>query len=192
MLDHLRAFAAYDTAHDWNKVVTRTEAVITAFTAGYSSSSGLLSDFVVNAGTASPKPAPADYQEDQPDNIVGYNSIRVPWHLGTDALLHGTTAATSLATATKESACLKTLSGSNPQKVYPHVKLNCTAYSTDDQAEEAGDSVGPAAMAAGDQAWTDKIWAYLPTNPFGDGYFGESIKTLVTLVMAGDYWDPAA
>ena len=26
------------------------------------------------------------------------------------------------------------------------------------QAEEAGDSVGPSAMAAGDQAWTDAIW----------------------------------
>ena len=34
----------------------------------------------------SPQPSPANYQEDQPDNIVGYNSIRVPWHLGTDAL----------------------------------------------------------------------------------------------------------
>ncbi len=190
MLDHLRAFAAYDTAHDWNKVVTRTEAVIDEFTAGYSSSAGLLSDFVVNANTTSPKPAPADYQEDQPDNIVGYNSIRVPWHLGTDALLYGNTAATSLAVAKKESSCLKTLSGGNPQKVYPHIKLNCTAYSTDDQAEEAGDSAGPAAMAAGDQAWTDKIWSYLSTNPFGDGYFGESIKTLVTIVMAGDYWNP--
>jgi endo-1,4-beta-D-glucanase Y len=192
MLDHLRAFAAYDTAHDWNKVVTRTEAVISEFTGAYSSSAGLLSDFVVNANTTSPKPAPADYQEDQPDNIVGYNSIRVPWHLGTDALLYGSTAATSLATAKEESSCLKSLSGSDPQNVYPHIKLNCTAYSTDDQAEEAGDAAGPAAMAAGDQAWTDKIWSYLATNPFGDGYYGESIKTLVTIVMAGDYWNPVA
>jgi hypothetical protein len=148
---------------------------------------------VVNADTSSPKPAPADYQEDQPDNIVGYNSIRVPWHLGTDALLYGgTTASTSLALAKKETTCLKSLSGGNPQKVYPHIKLNCTAYTTDDQAEEAGDAAGPAAMAAGDQAWTDTIWNYLPTNPFGDGYYGESIKTIVMIVMAGDYWNPVA
>jgi endo-1,4-beta-D-glucanase Y len=193
MLDHLRAFAAYDTAHDWGKVVTRTEAVINEFTGSYSSSAGLLSDFVVNANTTSPKPAPADYQEDQPDNIVGYNSIRVPWHLGTDALLYGgTTAATSLAVAKKESSCLKSLSGGDPKKVYPHIKLNCSAYSTDDQAEEAGDAAGPAAMAAGDQSWTDTVWNYLPTNPFGDGYYGESIKTLVMIVMAGDYWNPVA
>ncbi len=192
MLDHLRAFAAYDTAHDWNKVITRTEAVIDEFTGAYSPSAGLLSDFVVKADTTSPKPAPADYQEDQPDDIVGYNSIRVPWHLGTDALLYGGgTAATSLAIAEKESACLESLSGGDPQEVYPHVKLDCTPYSTDDQAEEAGDAAGPAAMAAGDQAWTDTIWKYLGTNPFGDGYYGESIKTLVTIVMAGDYWNPA-
>ena len=44
---------------------------------------------MVKANTTSPKPAPANYQEDQPDNIVGYNSIRVPWHMGTDALENG-------------------------------------------------------------------------------------------------------
>ena len=32
MLDHLRAFAAYDPAHDWNKVVKRQEALFAAFT----------------------------------------------------------------------------------------------------------------------------------------------------------------
>jgi endo-1,4-beta-D-glucanase Y len=193
MLDHLRAFAAYDTAHDWNKVVTRTEAVVSEFTASYSSTYGLLSDFVVNANTTSPKPAPANYQEDQPDNIVGYNSIRVPWHMGTDALLYGsTTAAVALKDAKEWESCAKKVSGSNPQKIYPHIKLNCAAYSTDDQAEEAGDSVGPAAMAAGDQALTDTIWNYLATNPFGDGYFGQTIKMLVYIVMAGDYWNPVA
>ncbi|MFJ8159240.1 glycosyl hydrolase family 8 [Streptomyces sp. NPDC094468] len=193
MLDHLRAFAAYDTAHDWNKVVTRTEAIVNEFTSAYSSTKGLLSDFVVNADTTSPKPAPANYQESQPDNIVGYNSIRVPWHMGTDALLNGTTtAATAYNNAKKWSACAKSVSGSDPKKVYPHLNLNCTVYSTSDQAEEAGDSVGPAAMAAGDQAWTDTIWNQLATNPFGDGYFGETIKTLVYIVMAGDYWNPSA
>ncbi|MGW7008011.1 hypothetical protein ACWGCW_35780 [Streptomyces sp. NPDC054933] len=185
-----RAFAAYDTADDWNKVVKRAEAVIGEFTRAYSPSGGLLSDFVVNADSTSPQPAPPDYQESQPDNIVDYNSIRVPWHLGTDALLYGS-ATTSLDTAKKESACLKGESGGDPQKVHPHTKLNCTPYSTSDQPEEAEDAAGPSAMAAGDQGWTDTIGKYLGSNPFGDGYYGETIKTLVTIVMAGDYWSPA-
>ena len=112
MLDHLRAFAAYDTAHDWAKVVTRMQAITTEFTSAYSPSADLMSDFVVNANTTSPKPAPANYQEDQPDNIVGYNSIRVPWHMGTDALEYGSSvAAVSYGVAQKESACLKGLAG---------------------------------------------------------------------------------
>ncbi|HEV2345686.1 MAG TPA: glycosyl hydrolase family 8 [Actinocrinis sp.] len=193
MLDHLRAFAAYDTAHDWNKVVTRTQALDGELTASYSPTYGLLSDFVVGADTTSPKPASSCYQECQPDNIVGYNSIRVPWHMGTDALLYGSsTAAFAYGDAKEWSACAKKVSGSNPQKVYPHLNLNCTAYSTTDQAEEAGDSIGPAAMASGDQSWTDTIWNYLATNPFGDGYYGETIKMLVYIVMAGDYWNPVA
>ena len=165
MIDHLRAFAAYDTTHDWAKVIARTEAVDSSLVTNYSSSYGLLPDFVVNADTT-PKPAPANYQEDQPDNIVGYNSIRVPWHMGTDALLNGaTTAAFELSDATKWSACAKKVSGGSPGKVYPHLNLNCTAQSTSDTAEEAGDSIGPSAMAAGDQAWTDSIWNFLHDQP---------------------------
>ncbi|RAG86573.1 hypothetical protein DN069_05805 [Streptacidiphilus pinicola] len=194
MLDHLRAFAAYDKAHDWTKVVDRMQAVVSEFTATYSSGAGLMSDFVIHANTTSPSPAPANYQEDQPDNIVGYNSIRVPWHLGTDALLYGpTTAGVSLGDAKKWSACTKRLAGGDPAKVQPHIKLNCANgnVSGDTQAEEAGDSIGPAAMAAGDQTWTNAIWNQLQTNPFGDAYYGETIKTLVMIVMAGDYWNPA-
>jgi endo-1,4-beta-D-glucanase Y len=197
MLDHLRAFAAYDPGHNWAKVISKQEALFTEFTNTYSASAGLLADFVVNANTTSPKPAPADYQENQPDNIVGYNSVRVPWHLGTDALVNGsTTASVAYGLAKKESACLKSAASGNPKNVQPHVNLNCTWRNTDGdgdtdtQAEEAGDSVGPAAMAAGDQAWTDAIWNQLATNPFGDAYFGETIKTIVYIVMAGDYWNP--
>ena len=188
MLDHLRAFAAYDTAHDWNKVITKTQNLIQEFTAAYSPTANLLSDFVVNANTTSPTPAPANYQESQPDNIVGYNSLRVPWHLGTDALLYGNSVTLSI--ATHESNSYKSHLGGNPQKVYPHTKLDGTPYTTSDVAEEAGDSVGPSAMAAGDQGWTDTIWNYLATNPFGDAYFGETIKMIVYIVMAGDYWAP--
>ncbi|OLB73797.1 MAG: hypothetical protein AUI14_25245 [Actinobacteria bacterium 13_2_20CM_2_71_6] len=190
MLDHLRAFAAYDTAHDWNKVITKTQSLIQSFTASFSPTANLLSDFIVNANTASPKPAPANYQENQPDNIVGYNSIRVPWHMGTDALLYGSPV--TLAVAQHESASYKSHSGGDPKKVYPHTKLDGTPQNTGDVAEEAGDSVGPSAMAAGDQAWTDTIWNFLATNPFGDHYFGETIKMIVYIVMAGDYWSPTA
>jgi hypothetical protein len=198
MLDHLRAFAAYDPAHDWAKVISRQQALFTEFTGAYSGNAGLLADFVVNANGTSPKPAAADYQEDQPDNIVGYNSLRVPWHLGTDALENGpTTAAVAYGLATKESACLATASGGKPASVHPHVNLNCTWRNTDGdgntdtQAEEAGDAAGPAAMAAGNQSFTDAIWKQLASNPFGDGYYGETIKMLVYIVMAGDYWNPA-
>jgi endo-1,4-beta-D-glucanase Y len=188
MIDHLRAFAAYDTAHDWNKVVTRTEQVITEFTTKYSATANLLSDFVVSANTTSPKPAPADYQESQPDNIVGYNSVRVPWHVGTDALLYG--GSVSIGVAKKESASYKSHAGSNPDKIYPHVQLDGTPTQTGDQCECANDPVGVAAMAAGDQVWTDKLWNFLATNPYGDTYYGETIKMLVYIVMAGDYWAP--
>ncbi|MFF8430639.1 glycosyl hydrolase family 8 [Streptomyces sp. NPDC016566] len=192
MLDHLRTFAAYDREHDWDKVVRRTEAVIDAFTSANSTDTGLLSDYVINADTAAPAPAPADYQENQPDNLVGYNSLRVPWHLGTDALLYGrNTAAISLSTASKESACLKAVSRSVPAEINPHLTLDCKPYG-EDRAAETGAAAGPAAMAAGDQDWTNRIWQELADHRFGDGYYTDTIKMLVYLVMAGDYWIPGA
>jgi endo-1,4-beta-D-glucanase Y len=190
MLDHLRAFAAYDSSHDWNKVITRTQALQQEFIAKYSPTANLLSDFVVGANTTSPKLAPADYQEDQPDNIVGYNSVRVPWHIGTDALLYGDPA--SIAIAKKESASYKSHAGGDAAKIYPHTKLDGTPTQTSDQSEAANDPVGVAAMAAGDQTWTDAIWKFLATNPYSDTYYGETIRTLVYIVMAGDYWSPTA
>lgn len=189
MLDHLRAFAAYDPGHDWTKVITRTEALITALTSTYAPKTGLLSDFVVGANTAAPAPAPADYQENQPDNIVGYNSVRVPWHLGTDALLFASPV--SLRIATQESVSYHVHSGGDPARIYPHIALDGNPVNTSDQSEVAGDPVGVAAMAAGDQAFTDALWHYLATNPYSDGYYGETVKMLVYLVMAGDYWSPA-
>ncbi|WP_033293717.1 glycosyl hydrolase family 8 [Amycolatopsis jejuensis] len=188
MLDHLRAFAKYDPAHDWNKVVTRTETLITQFTAKYSPEANLLSDFVVGADTNSPKPAKADYQENQPDNIVGYNSVRVPWHMGTDALLYGGSVATTV--AKKESASYQSHAGGNPAKIYPHTKLDGTPTQTGDQSEVANNPVGVAAMAAGDQAWTDALWKFMAGNPYGDTYYGETVKMLVYLVMSGNYWAP--
>ena len=196
MLDHLRAFAAYDPSHNWAKVITKTESIISEFTASFSPNFGLIADFIRGANTTSPHPAAANFQEDQPDNIVGYNSIRVPWHMGTDALENGTSvAATAYADALKWSACDKSWSKGTPTGVWPHMNLNCTGFDSspdvgDTVAEEAGDSVGPAAMASGDQAWTDAIWNELGTNPFGDHYFGETIKMIVYIVMAGDYWNP--
>lgn len=187
MLDHLRAFAAYDKAHDWTKVITRTEALVNQFTTRYSPNAGLLSDFVVQADTSSPKPAPKGYMEDT-DDIWGYNSLRVPWHLGTDALLYGGSVA--LNTAKKESANFKSHAGGDPAKIYPHYKLDGTPTMTGDRSEAANNSAGVAAMAAGDQGWTDALWNFMAGNPYGDTYYGETIKMLCYLVMSGNYWAP--
>lgn len=149
---------------------------------------GLFADFVVGADGTRPRPAPASYMENGPDNISGYNALRVPWHMGTDALLYGRGSSKSL--ASRESRSLKARAHGDPTKVRPRNLLNGTPYSTSDCAEEAADALGPAAMASGDRAWTNRLWKNLARNPCGDGYYGETIKMIVYIVMAGDYWAP--
>ena len=89
MIDHLRAFAAYDTAHDWNKVITRTEAVDSSLVANYSSADGLLSDFVVGANASARSRRRRTTRRTSRTTSSATTRSACPWHMGTDALLNG-------------------------------------------------------------------------------------------------------
>lgn len=188
MLDHLRAFAASDPAHNWRRVIRKTTSLIREFTKRHSPRANLLSDFVVKANTKHPKPAPADYLGNQPANIVSYNSVRVPWHLGTDALLFGNRLSTRV--AARESASYRRHARGNPRRIRPQIRLDGTWYGRD-KSEAASAPVGVAAMAAGDQKWTNALWSFAQTNAYREAYYGETLRMLAVLVMAGDYWSPA-
>jgi endo-1,4-beta-D-glucanase Y len=191
MLDHLRVFAAYDTSHNWNGVITKLQSVTIQFSGTYSPNTGLLSDFVIHANTSNPQPAPANYLESKYDGISSYNSLRVPWHMGTDALEFASSV--SLKEAQLLSASFKRAAGGSAGKIYPTNQLNGTPTDlSGGQCICATASVGPSAMAAGDQGWTDAIWSFMTSNanPYGDSYYGYTIRLLNEIVMASDYWNP--
>ena len=52
---------------------------------------------------------------------------------------------------------------------------------------------GPLTVAAtvgGDQAWLDKMWAYVVGPESGDGYFEHSLKLLSMIMITQNWWDP--
>ena len=189
MLDHFRAFGRATSDAWWDEVARATSNLVTQQQTSFAPSTGLVADFVVNTDSA-PKPAPANFLEGASDGQYSYNSVRVPWHLGTDALTGGDGASTSQ--AAKLSAWFRTKVGGDPAKIRSGYKLD-GASTVSYLDPEFVATLGPAAMVdTGGQAWLDAIWAYTAKAASGSSgiasYYGASLVLQNMIVMSGNYW----
>lgn len=191
MLDHFRAFGRSSGSPKWDKVVTRSQAVINQLQKNYSPTTGLLPDFIVQVSSTdhTPKPAPADFLEGPYDGKYYYNAGRVPWRLGTDALLNND--ALSLAFTRKISHWAESKTGGNAQQIKAGYALNGTplagsGYFTIFFAAP----FGVAAMTdATQQTWLNNI--YDAVSHIHEDYYEDSVTLLSLLVMSGNYWNPS-
>ncbi len=190
MIDHFRAFKAATNDPFWDSAVTAAQNLIAQQQNTYAPSTGLIADFVVNTNTT-PVPAPPNFLEGSTDGQYSYNSVRVPWHLGTDAAVYGD--ATSKAETQKITAWFRTKTGDDPSKVVSGYKLDGTPVVKYLDPEFVS-TLGPAAMGnPANQAWLDKIWAYTVAQSQGtaaNSYFSASLMLQSMIVMSGNYWAP--
>lgn len=190
MIDHFRAFGAATNDPFWGQAVTAAQNLLTQQQANYAPNTGLIADFVVNTNTT-PKPAPANFLEGKTDGQYSYNAVRVPWHIGADAVVYGD--ATSKAQAQKITAWFRSKTGDDPSKVVSGYKLDGTATVSYLDPEFVA-TLGPAAMGdPSNQAWLDKIWSYTvaqsKTSAASD-YYAASLMLQSMIVMSGNYWTP--
>lgn len=190
MIDHFRAFKAATNDPFWDQAVTATQNLLTQQQNTYAPNTGLIADFVVNTNTT-PKPAPANFLEGKTDGQYSYNAVRVPWHIGTDAVVYGD--AISKAQAQKITAWFRSKTGDDPTKIVAGYKLDGTAAESYLDPEFVA-TLGPAAMAdPSNQAWLDKIWSYTvaqsKTSAAND-YYAASLMLQSMIVMSGNYWAP--
>lgn len=190
MIDHFRAFKAATSDPFWDGAVTAAQNLLTQQQNTYAPATGLVADFVVNTNTT-PKPAPSNFLEGSTDGQYSYNSVRVPWHLGTDAAVYGDT--TSKAQSQKMTAWFRTKTGDDPSKVVSGYKLDGTAVVSYLDPEFVA-TLGPAAMGnAANQAWLDKIWNFTVAKAQGsaaNNYYSASLMLQAMIVMSGNYWAP--
>ena len=66
--------------------------------------------------------APANFLEGKTDGQYSYNAVRVPWHIGADAVVYGD--ATSAAQAQKITAWFRSKTGDDPSKIVSGYKLD--------------------------------------------------------------------
>ena len=169
---HFRAFG-------WPKVVKATQALIDALQREHA----LVPDFVVDGA-----PAPPHFLEAASDGDYGYNAGRVPWRLGTDAVLHGDRKSRDQARRITQWARIAT--NGDPLKLRGGYRLDGTPLPDRDYFTIFFASpIGVAAMTdAAQQEWLNDI--YETVRERHEDYYEDSVTMLCLLVMSGNAWSP--
>ncbi len=190
MIDHFRAFKSATNDPFWDSAVAAAQGLISQQQATFSPSTGLIADFVVSTNTSA-KPAPPNFLEAATDGQYSYNSVRVPWHIGTDAALTGDAASKSQ--TQKITTWIRAKTGNNPGNVRAGYKLDGTATVNYLDPEFVA-TLGPAAMMdSANQSWLDKVWNYTAAaanTTVADAYYSASLMLHSMIVMSGNYWTP--
>ena len=190
MVSHVRTFAARTGVARWTAVLDRTYAIVAHMQAQHSPAAGILPDFVVDAASDAPKPAPSGWLEGGNDGRYGWNSCRVPWRLSVDFLMSGE--ARSQTAVRKINAWIRQETGGDPNGIN-------SGYLLSGEAAGGGADMaflapfGAAAMveaeSGSNQGWLNALWdEIVARNP--QGYYGDSIKMLVLVTMSGNWWVP--
>jgi endo-1,4-beta-D-glucanase Y len=190
MMDHVRAFQNSTGDTDWNNVLNESYALVSTMQINFSSVTGLLPDFIVNAGT-SPAPAAPNYLEGDYDGDFYYNSCRTPWRIATDYLISGDTRGKNA--VQKMNNWIKTKTGNDPTNIYAGYYLNGSNIPGNDY--ESAAFVGPFAVAAMvdayNQNWLNDTYEFLLSLELQDyEYYDNTLKLLCMIVLSDNYWVP--
>jgi endo-1,4-beta-D-glucanase Y len=199
MFDHLRVFAAVDTANaaKWKKVHDKTVSIVNyQYNQGGSKATGLLPDFMRRNSNGAYVPVSGVFLEDKHDGDYNYNACRIPWRLPMEYLLTGSTAIKSQLTTLN--SWIRDKTEDDPSNVLAgyYVKNGPNGKSFADYNDlcfECPFAVS-AMIGSGNQAWLDSLWSRMINDyPITDNYyFGNTIKMLVMITVSGNWWDPSA
>lgn len=184
MLSHLKAFQSATGDARWQNVTDKTYTIINNLYTGYSSTTGLLPDFVVYSSNTY-KPAAANFLEDANDGNYNYNSCRTPWRITTDYLLTGDNRA--LSQLNQLNSWIKTKVSSTPGNIKDGYKLNGTTFGSYNSGAFYAPFGVSAMTSSGNQSWLNSLWSHTSGSAAED-YYEDSIKLFSMIVMSGNWW----
>ncbi|MEK3684653.1 glycosyl hydrolase family 8 [Paenibacillus sp. FSL R10-2736] len=184
MLSHLKAFQSATGDARWQNVTDKTYTIINSLYTGYSSTTGLLPDFVVYSSNTY-KPAAANFLEDANDGHYNYNSCRTPWRITTDYLLTGDNRA--LSQLNQLNSWIKTKVSSAPGNIKDGYKLNGTTFGSYNSGAFYAPFGVSAMTSSGNQSWLNSLWSHTSGSAAED-YYEDSIKLFSMIVMSGNWW----
>ncbi|MGO4791136.1 glycosyl hydrolase family 8 [Paenibacillus sp. 2KB_20] len=189
MLQHLKDFKNASGDANWDRVIDKTYSISEGLYKKYSPNAGLLPDFVVKKN-GSYAPADSTFLESETDGDYSYNSSRIPWRIGTDALMTGETRAKEQ--LNKMTSWIRQVTGDDPSKIYGGYKLDGSKALVDyTDASFSAPMMVSAMINPANQEWLNRLWdhnASISTND--DVYFGNTLRLLSMIVVSGNWWSP--
>ena len=189
MLSHFRAFAEATQNTAWLTVIQKIQAVIDTLQANYSSTTGLLPDFIIDCQTTTAcRPAYGGFLESANDGAYYYNAGRDPWRIGLDALLNND--AKSKASVVKMIRWLSGAAFGSASNIKAGYQLNGTPignYTTSFFIAPFG--VG-AMLDSSQQSFLNSIYALIYNRH--ENYYEDSVNLLSLLAITGNYWKPGS
>ncbi|MEC0201394.1 glycosyl hydrolase family 8 [Paenibacillus lautus] len=189
MLQHLKDFKNASGDANWDRVIDKTYSISEGVYKKYSPNAGLLPDFVVKKN-GSYAPADPIFLESETDGDFSYNSSRIPWRIGTDALMTGETRAKEQ--LNKMTSWIRQMTGDDPNKIYGGYKLDGSkALVNYTDTSFSAPMMVSAMINPANQAWLNRLWdhnASISTND--DVYFGNTLRLLSMIVVSGNWWSP--
>ncbi|RUT46178.1 chemotaxis protein [Paenibacillus anaericanus] len=185
MLSHFRAFHEVTGDQVWLDVINNLYTVYGQFSTSYSSSTGLISDFVINNP---PQPAPSGFLEGDYDNEYNYNASRVPLRIVMDYAFYGDTRGRDI--ANKMAVWIKGKTSGVPGNIKDGYKLNGTARGSYATAVFVSPFISAATTNSAHQAWVNAGWDWMKNKK--EGYFSDSYNLLNMLFISGNWWIPTA
>ncbi|MCL2762583.1 MAG: hypothetical protein FWD36_05180 [Treponema sp.] len=203
MLQHLRSYAAADTTqiggvNRWELVINTTQIGMEQMYAMNNPRTGVLPDFIRVERGATGTPLSAmiwhraepNYHESANDGNHWYNSCRVPWRLGLDALHHN------------DKAAVKTLHDNGLRHLYNTLRATSTTWSGISAVQFNGTRLNssginfaaPTMVAAavyGTSTDMGNAWNFSRTQSgtSGRGY-GAYFNLLSMIAASGNWWAP--
>jgi endo-1,4-beta-D-glucanase Y len=189
MLVNFRAFGRARQDAVWTDIVWRSQYVMKEIQTNYSPVTGLMPDFIVLTGDAYvPQPAPPDFLEAPTDGQYNYNAGRVPWRVGSDALLNNDEA--SRAIVQKISHWIEASANGDPANIRAGYDLDGKPLPDSDYFTTF--FVAPMGVAAmndpNQQEWLNAVYDAVYDQHID--YYEDSINLLCLLVMTGNAWTP--
>jgi len=189
MLVNFRAFGRATRDPVWSDVISRSQYVVKEIQTNYSPQSGLMPDFIVLTGdTHVPQPAPPEFLEGPHDGQYNYNAGRVPWRVGSDAVLNDDPV--SRAIAQKISHWIEASTNGDPAKIRAGYDLDGTPLGNSDYFTTF--FIAPLGVAAmtdpTQQEWLNAVYDSVYDQQID--YYEDSVNLLCLFVMSGNAWTP--
>ncbi|WP_083827472.1 glycosyl hydrolase family 8 [Thiorhodococcus drewsii] len=185
---HFHAFARATGDAVWNNIVINSQAVIDSIQNNYSSSTGLLPDFIINCQSVDNcRPANESFLEGPNDGDYYYNAGRAPWRIGLDALLNDDVQ--SRAEAQKMISWLAVSTNSNANNIKAGYKLDGSAIGDYSTTFFAAPFAVAAMLDGSQQDFLNEIYTYIHNET--EDYYEDSINLLALLAVTANYWNPA-